>query len=125
MRRMDRKRVEPPNASVDQQSTAAGRAASAPRRQVRLPPTNLSKSGGKLRALVEEQPDNKRAKEFWKKRRKAELTEGDENYDNFSGSKDGPGRCSRGRHYPFTYSSSRHSSCGASTSSDDSWPVRI
>ena len=86
-----------------------------------LPPTTLSKSGGGER--VKEQRDDQKTR--MKEARKASLTAGDENYDNFLGTKDGPGRYARGRHYPSTCSPSRHGSSGASTSSDDNRPVRI
>ena len=74
-------------------------------------------SQGKLTESVEEPPKDKRARRL---ARKNSMTAGDELYEGWTGTKEGPGRESRGRRYSSSLSSSRswHCSGGALASSN-------
>ena len=119
---------EPPHAAVDE-SEAAMHAANAPTYVQGRPPavTPLPpRSQGKLRAEeVEEPPRDRKAR---LKARRESMTAGDASYKDAAGTKEGPGRFSRchGFSSPCSASSSRDTSCGASTSSNDIHePVRV
>ena len=81
----------------------------------RLPPATLSESQGKLMEAVDESPPKDKHARI--QARKNSMTAMDDPYE-ASGSKEGPGRVSRGHHISSTYSpSERRSSAGASSSS--------
>ena len=77
----------------------------------------LSENQGKLTEVVDEVPKDKRERML---ARKNSMTAADSMGDDpceASGSKEGPGRVSRGRHFPSTFLPSRRHSSGASSSS--------
>ena len=120
---------EPPNVAVDE-AEAAVHAVNAPPYVQGRPPAVTNplqpRSQGKLRAEeVEEPPKDKKAR---LKARRESMTAGDASYKDAAGTKEGPGRLSRCHRFssPCSASSSRDTSCGASTSSNDIHePVRV
>ena len=98
--------------AVDNQAEAE-----APRK---LPSATLFESRGKLMEAVDENPKDKRAR--MQARRNSMTYDRDDPFE-ASGSKEGPGRVSRGRHFSSTYSPSERRSSGASSSSPCEIPI--